>query len=155
LRRVASIQSGTAGQKGHGLSGTAVVLQGAEHGIDVEEVGGVEAAAALGVADQVMALGPEVADEVGASVDGSIAGDDSGRAMEPAKDATAIDGTVAGERAVADGQGGRRDLQAIDDAAPPGGEVVGDSTVDDVERTLVIDPSPPAAVPTGGEVVGD
>ena len=37
---------GAAGQEGHGLCGAAVILQGAEERIDVEQVGGHEAAAA-------------------------------------------------------------------------------------------------------------
>src|SRR5262249_30620865 len=48
----------------------------AESGIDVEQIGGVEAAAAPGVADQVMARGGETAAEVRRFRETAVAGED-------------------------------------------------------------------------------
>ena len=72
---VAGVEGRAAGQEGVGEGRAAVVLQGAEQGVDVQEVGAGEAAAAAGVADQVMAQRAEVAGQVGAG-GGRVAGDD-------------------------------------------------------------------------------
>src|SRR5262249_49388935 len=58
-----------------GLGRAAVILQGAQQRVDVEQVGGGKVAAAAGVADQVMAQRAEAAPQVGGD-GGRIAGEE-------------------------------------------------------------------------------
>ena len=115
---VASVEGGAAGEEAHRLRRAAVVLERAEPRIDVEQVGGREAAAAGRVADQVMAERGDVTGEIGIIVR-AVVGNDRIVQLELAsvvvnRDSTAIsgplitrvavptDGPIAGDGAVVD-----------------------------------------------------
>src|SRR5262249_45281779 len=72
---VAGVDGRAAGQQGHGRGGSAVVLQGAEQRVDVEQVAAGEAAAPGATADEVAALVGQRPSEVGAGR-GAVAGED-------------------------------------------------------------------------------
>src|SRR5262249_61201889 len=101
---------GAPGQGGERGGGAAVVGQRAEWRMDVEPVGGGEAAAAARVADQVVARSAQAAVEVrGAGGFRRIAGDDGVAAVERAgvvdAAAAAKNGVVPGRCGIA-GDGG-------------------------------------------------
>src|SRR5262249_8937147 len=101
-RLLPALMAGAAGGRGTVGGGPAVACEGA--GLDAEQVGGREAAAAGGVADQVVALAGQRPEDVRDRGGGGVAGDDRvpddrrAAALEDA--AGAVGGGVAAEGAV-------------------------------------------------------
>src|SRR5262249_18164313 len=133
------VVGGGAGQGGVWGGGPAVVGEGTEQRIDVEQVRLVVAAAAARVADQVVAGGGEAAPEVGSWM-GTVPGQDRVAQVQGAgvADAAAPSPSfIPGDGAVADRQ--RAPLVVVDAAAVQDISVPGDVAVADRQRASVVD----------------